>query len=113
MKIPFIIIAMGILLSCSEKEASKKTTFYGTNHQLESIRKDIETQLAGLSLEQKLELCLLDFSFASPKYYKYLLDNKPDDVKATLLENEGFLRICKGRKIDPNDIPEGYFSADK
>ena len=111
MKIPFIIIGMGILLSCSEKEASKKTTFYGSNHQLESIREDIETQLASLSLEQKLELCLLDFSFASPKYYKYFLENEPDDVKATLLANEVFVKICKSRNLDPNDIPADYFSG--
>jgi hypothetical protein len=102
---------MALLFSCSEKEAPKKTTLNGSNHQLESIKKDIKTQLASLSFEDKLELCLLDFSFASPEYYQDLLDNKPDNVKATLVENEVFLKICKHRKIDPNDIAEDYFSA--
>ncbi|MGB6037828.1 MAG: hypothetical protein WBG42_16255 [Cryomorphaceae bacterium] len=113
MKTILMIVTMGLLFSCTEKEIPEKTILTGSNHQLEAIKKDIESKYASLSFEQKLEFCLLDFSFASPKVYKDLLEHPPDDVKATLLENEVFLKICESRKIDPNDIHKDYFSAKK
>jgi hypothetical protein len=115
MKILLMIITILCLLFLYTKKDTPNDDPipYGSNSQLEAIRKDIEAQIASLSLEQKLELCLLDFSFASPEYYQYLLDNKPDNVKTTLLESEVFVKICKNRKIDPNDIPTDYFSPYK
>lgn len=113
MKTIFLIITLGLLCACAKKETPVSTIPYGSSLQWEEIRKDIESQYASLSFEQKLELCLLDFSFTSPKNYKDMLEHPPDDVKATLLENDVFLKICERRKIDPNDIPDDYFSPYK
>ncbi len=113
MKTLFVLAAMALLLSCSEKEVSKETIPYGYGHQWEAIRKDIESQYASLSFEDKLELCLLDFSFESAQDYNDMLEHPPDDVKATLLKNDVFLNICERRRIDPNDIPDDYFSPYK
>jgi hypothetical protein len=111
MKTILLITTLGLLCACTNQETPKSTISYGSSHQLEAIRKDIKSQYASLSFEQKLELCLLNFSFASPKYYNYLLENEPVDVKATLLKNDVFLIICEKRHIDPNDIPTDYFST--
>lgn len=113
MKTIFLITGLGLLYSCSSPETPKSTVPYGSSLQWEALRKDIKSQQASLSFEDKLDLCLLDFSFASPKYYKHLLENQPDDVKATLIENDLFLKICEKRQIDPNDIPNDYFSPYK
>jgi hypothetical protein len=113
MKTIFLIIGLGLLCACTNQETPKSTIPYGSNHQWESIRKDIEAQIASLSYEDKLELCLLDFSFASPDYYKKLQEDPPKNVKTTLLANEVFVKICKSRNIDPNDIHEDYFSPYK
>jgi len=114
MKTIFMIAALGLLFSCTTQEAPIHDSIpYGSSKQLESIRSELKTKTAGLSFDTKLELCLLDFSFASPEYYKHLQEKPPKDVKTTLLDNEVFVKICKRRKVDPNDIPTDYFSPYK
>ena len=117
MKTIIVIVVLGILFSCTEQDGPNKaineTIPYGSSLQLEAIRKDIETKYNSLSLEQKLDLCLQQFYLADPEYHKNLLENRPESVKAILLENELFVKICRGRRIDPNDIPDDYFAAEK
>lgn len=117
MKTIIMIIALGMLFSCTEQEVPTKAINeavpYGSSLQLEAIRKDIQTKYNSLSLEQKLDLCLQQFYLADPEYHKNLLENRPESVKAVLLENELFVKICRSRKIDPNDIPDDYFAAEK
>jgi hypothetical protein len=113
MKTIFLITTLGLLYSCTNPETTKSTVPYGSSLQWEAIRKDIKSQQASLSFEDKLELCLLDFSFESAKDYNDMLEHPPDDVKATLLKNDVFIKICEKRHIDPNDIPNDYFSPYK
>ena len=118
MKAILMILAAGMLFSCTEQKVPddpipRAAIPYGSNMQLESIRKDIKTKYAGFSFEEKLVLCLQEFYLADPEYLKYLQENPPESVKAVLLENDLFLKICQGRKVDPNDISEDYFSPKK
>ena len=85
----------------------------GTNAQLDSIKADIQMKRKSLSFDQKLEICLFEYSLQYQDIYQDMIDNQPDDVKAVLLKDEGFIRICKSMGIDPNNIPEDYFSPYK
>jgi hypothetical protein len=113
MKTILLITTLGLLCACTNQETPKSNIPYGSSPQLEAIRKDIKSQQASLSFEDKLEICLFEFSFESAKDYKDMLEHPPDDVKATLLKNDVFLKICEKRHIDPNDIPNDYFSPYK
>lgn len=110
MKTTLMIITMGLLFSCTQQEPPKSTKLYGSSEHIEAIIKDIQTKYASFSIEQKLDLCVLDFAFADPEFYADLVVNRPKDMKATLLANEQFVRICKSRSVDPNDMPDDYFA---
>lgn len=118
MKNSFVFLLVSILLtSCYSKLPDygemKKSNFTDSNPGIDSIRTDIQERYSSLSFEQKLEICIQKYSLEFPEIHQGMIENKPKNVKETLLLDSGFVRICNSMGIDPNNIPPDYFSPSR